>query len=151
MTTQVPKAPVWSEVVLVGAGALTAWWAVGDQSSQVPPGTQLDYYVRLPAYSPAVDIAIGVIGVVIGVALVVRAKGVWRLPYAGAFLLGAVLGICGRVLTAGGIGANIGAGLVFMIGLPLTAVCIAGLLTGSKLRARSAPQVGASSSTTNPA
>ncbi|WP_156051710.1 hypothetical protein [Allokutzneria albata] len=148
MTTQVPKAPVWSEVALVGAGALTAWWLVGDQSSQVPPGTQLDYYMRLPAYSPAVDIAIGVAGVVIGVALLVRAKGLWRLPFTGAFLLGAVLGVFGRVLTAGGIGANIGAGLVFMIGLPLTGLCIAGLLIGSKLAARSTPDVGTSSSPT---
>ncbi|WP_344879126.1 hypothetical protein [Allokutzneria multivorans] len=133
MTTQVPKAPVWSEVALVGAGALITWWAVGDQSAQVPPDTRLDYYYQLPAYHPAVDVALGVAGVIVGVAVFVRAKGLWRLPFAGALLLGAALGLFGRVLTAGGIGANIGAGMVFMIGLPLTALCLIGLLTGSKL------------------
>ncbi|MFB9906950.1 hypothetical protein [Allokutzneria oryzae] len=134
--TRVPQAPVWSELVLMGAGALTAWWALGDLSAKVPPGTRLDYFVEPPFRSPTTDLVLGVIGLAVAVVIVARAKGMWRLPYVGAFVLGGVLGFFCRVLTAGVIGANIGAGLVFMIGLPLVAVVAAGLFWLSRKLAR---------------
>jgi hypothetical protein len=115
------------------ATPVAVWWLVGDLSVAAPAGAGLDYVIRPPAIDPWAERLIGVGGLLVtGLALVllVRASRQRRfdrrwwatlLPAMGA---GIVAGFGARVVTAGTIGANIGAGLTIVLGGALMAVLL---------------------------
>jgi hypothetical protein len=112
---------------LVGATPVALWWLIGDLTSPGFPDSKLDYAFRAPHPPPAVSNASGLLAtvvVVIGAALLGRERFRGRITagwLATPVLLctaGALLAFGGRVMTAGGIGANIGAGLFVLFGLP---------------------------------
>ncbi|MFE2267414.1 hypothetical protein [Streptomyces griseosporeus] len=139
--TQLTHLTVVAAAVLLVLGAPVAVWGLmGQQNAQGLPSSELDY-----AYQPP-DISDGTAAVLGGVALVLAVAGAALLVRAslrGAFdhrwwgvlapltAAGVLAGVGWRVLTAGVIGANIGAGFVVVIGGPL----LAGLLLWALARA----------------
>lgn len=112
---------VAAAVVSLPAAALAAAWLVGDQSS-AGEMTDLDFALRPLDVAEGVQVGAGVAGLaVLGLGAVVVARGAPRAWPVLACLAAAGLLVGGgyRVITAGGIGANIGAGLVVLIGGPL--------------------------------
>lgn len=119
------------------AAALAGAWLVGDLSS---PGavSDLDYALRPLAVPRGVGVAAGVAGVVVlvlAVAVVRRVPGAWPV-LACLATAGLLLGGAYRVVTAGVIGANIGAGLAVLLGGPLLLVL---LLAAAVLAVRRRP------------
>ncbi|SDM48998.1 hypothetical protein [Allokutzneria albata] len=129
------RAPLRSQVRLLISGGFAAWWLVGDLSAATPPGTRLDYLVQpLPivSLSPAIDVLIGSVALALASATLLvtattPARSLWLGQFLGALALGGLVGFFCRLLTAGGIGANIGGGLVLLFGLPLLALAALGL------------------------
>jgi hypothetical protein len=112
---------------LVAATPVALWWLVGDLTSPGFAESELDYAFRAPRLPPAVSNASGLLATVVVVvcaALLARERIRGRITagwLATPVLLctaGAVLAFGGRAMTAGGIGANIGAGLFVLFGLP---------------------------------
>lgn len=119
---------VTGTAALLVAGSVASWWLIGDQSSSVPPRTKLDHLVRPPEIPPAVERIAGVGGCVAVLAGVVSVQWAifrhglarrWNLALAGVLGCAAFLGFAGRTVTAGVIGANIGAGLVMFVLAPI--------------------------------
>jgi hypothetical protein len=117
--------------VAVSACPLTVWWLTGDLST-VPLGESADYAIRPPHIDPAVERGIGVAALTVMVAALVflgyatakRAmRGRWWVVVGPLLLAGLVTGLGWRIVTAGVIGANIGAGLVVLFGCPVVAAC----------------------------
>ena len=110
---------------------IATWWVVGDQSYKL--GAQeryadLDYAFKPLALSAATERAVGVAALVVVVAsvvlLIVHARRGewdhrWVRPLGAAAAAGVIVGCGWRVMTAGVIGANIGAGLAVLLGGPL--------------------------------
>ncbi|GAA1863814.1 MULTISPECIES: hypothetical protein [Pseudonocardia] len=100
---------------------VVAWYLIGD----VSPASDLADGIR--AYDPpALPWPVGVLaaaGLVCCVAAVVRR---WALasPVVLCVLAGLLVGWAGRVMTAASIGANIGGGLMLLIGLPLSGILV---------------------------
>ena len=117
---------VVASVALVTATPVATWWVVGDLSSK--GFDDLDYMVRPPDIPPLVATLAGVVALavvlasatILGVALHRhRIRRVWSATVVPLCVAGVILGAGGRILTAGGIGANIGGGLFMFLGLPL--------------------------------
>jgi hypothetical protein len=115
------------------ATPVAVWWRVGDQSPTVPPGTALDYVIRPPVIDPWVERVIGIAAVlVVGGTVFLLVRGSrrgrfdrrWWAALLPALAAGIVAGLGGRVVTAGTIGANIGGGLVIIVGGPLVALLL---------------------------
>jgi hypothetical protein len=117
--------PAVAGVVLVVATPVATWWLVGDLSTQLPDP---DHLIRPVDIGDTAEHVVGVGAVVLAaasvVALVVAGRrgrvdrGWW--PVLVELLLAGALGGAGwRVLTAGVIGANIGAGFVLGVGAPV--------------------------------
>ncbi|BCL21114.1 hypothetical protein GCM10017668_29570 [Streptomyces tuirus] len=115
---------------LVGGVPVAAWGLMGQQNYAGLPASELDY-----AFQPW-DIGDGVAAVAGGIALVLAVAGgvvLVRRSLRGAMdqrwwgvlgplvALGLMAGVGWRILTAGGIGANIGAGLLIIFGTPIAA------------------------------
>lgn len=115
---------------LVGGVPVAAWGLMGQQNFAGLPASELDY-----AFQPW-DIGDGVAAVAGGLALVLAVTGavvLVRRSLRGAMdrrwwgvlgplvALGLMAGVGWRILTAGGIGANIGAGLLIVFGTPIAA------------------------------
>lgn len=102
------------------AAALTSAWLVGDLSSR-GDAADLDYALRPFAVSQGVHVAAGVAGLAVLVLAVVVVRGVPSVRPVLACLLtaGLLLGGAYRVMTAGVVDANIGAGLAVFLGGPL--------------------------------
>lgn len=132
-------------VILVLAATIATWYLVGDQSTTSPDDA--DYVIRPIRVSRRLERVVGLGGVLL---TVVAATALiwasvrhtfdlrWWLAIGPATAAGALLGLAWRVLTAGVIGANIGAGCMLMFGAPLVALLLAWviavvvyLLTGS--------------------
>ncbi|QFY12251.1 hypothetical protein GBF35_41875 [Nonomuraea phyllanthi] len=125
-------------VWMAAAGCLIAtpvavWWLVGDLSAAVPPGTALDRAIRPPAIDPWAERAAGIAAVLVvagTAALLVRASHRrrfdrrWWAALLPALAAGALAGAGWRVMTAGTLGANIGAGLTIILGGPLVALLL---------------------------
>ena len=124
----------WSASVaalgLVLATPAATWWLVGDQSVQSQ--TDLDYVVRLNV-DPGVERLAGIAGLVLLAASVVtlllasRNRGLdrrWVWVVGPLVVAGVIVGAGLRIVTAGVIGANIGAGFAVVFGAPV----VAGLL-----------------------
>lgn len=115
--------------MLFGSVPMAAWWLIGDQSEG---GRGADYYTLKP-----LDIGFGderVLGVIavvaalVGVALVLRSRRTVRaMPTAWERAVLAVVAaevvsmFIYRVMTAGTIGANIGAGMMLLFVVPIVA------------------------------
>lgn len=116
--------PCAAVVATVAGLAAVAWFAIGDLSSPVTPGTRQDYIVG-PVTTPWWGLVPAALVLAIGLAGLVHAYRARRLggPHVAALLtLGAVavaIAFGGRVITAGGIGANIGGGLMLLFGFPV--------------------------------
>jgi hypothetical protein len=115
---------------LVVAGS--AWWQLGDLS-EVPLSAEPDYAMRPPQIPAGVETAAGVGCLVVTVAVLGslvwasarrRVTGRWWLVAAPTALAGYALGVIARVMTAGVIGANIGAGLAVMFIGPVVVVLL---------------------------
>jgi hypothetical protein len=129
---------------LVIATPVATWWLVGDQSSA---GTGLDYAVRPIELDPAVERMVGigsVLAVVVSALVLARASRRrqldqrWWSVLVPLLLAGLIVGAGWRVLTAGVIGANIGAGLVILFGGPAVAALLLWAVFRSVHLARSA-------------
>lgn len=97
------------------------WWLIGDLSSPGFAPDELDYMFRAPEAFDRHATAAGVVGLVVAAACLVVLGWLYRadprrglMHAAVAVGLGFWIGLAGRTFTAGGIGANIGGGLVFM-------------------------------------
>ena len=121
------------------AGALTAalggvtaaigtWYLVGDLTES-PSHT--DRMLDPPAVPPLVEHAVGIGALVaLGAGRVTMLRAASRRAHRSMNQLillvaaGMLLGLIGRMVTAGGIGANIGGGLAIMFGLPVVAALV---------------------------
>jgi hypothetical protein len=120
-------------IVLILAMPVATAWLVGDLTDAealalAAEGVPLDYGIEPISFGPGADRSIGIMACVAVMAafavlvletLAARLRRAWwtvLLPLAAA---GVVVGFGWRVWTAGGIGANIGAGLVLLLGGPL--------------------------------
>ncbi|MEH0843307.1 hypothetical protein V6U81_13065 [Micromonospora sp. CPCC 205711] len=146
-------------LVLILAAPVASWWLTGDLTNEAArqlaaQGVELDYEFRPLSLGPVGDRTVGVLACISAIGalgLLVRGTATRRLdsgwwpvllPLVGA---GAVVGFAWRVLTAGGIGANIGAGLTIMFGGPVLAVLLvaaaaAAALQMHRIRLRRHPQ-----------
>ena len=129
-------------VLLVLTAPVAVWWVVGDMSIE---GSDLDYSVRPPDWDPAVQNAVGITATVVFVvvaALLVHAgvtrrlDPLWWLALVPAVTAGAVAAVIERMLTAGTYGANIGAGLAVLAGVPVVVVLLTISLVVTVLMAR---------------
>ncbi|WP_433433394.1 hypothetical protein [Nonomuraea sp. CA-141351] len=125
-------------LVVAAAGCVLAapvvvWWLLGDLSAAAPPGTELDHAVRPPAIDPWAERAAGIAAALVAagtLALLVRASRRrrfdrrWWAALLPALAAGAIAGAGWRVVTAGTLGANIGAGLTILLGGPLVALLL---------------------------
>ncbi|MBW1600428.1 hypothetical protein [Streptomyces sp. JJ38] len=121
-------------VALVVALPVAVWWLVGQRDYEGLPESELDYAVRPWDIDPTVEFAVGLNALLIAVgaaALLVAWSRTRRLPLywwsaVGPLLAAGVVAALGhRVLTAGTVGANIGAGLVAVLGTTLVLVLLA--------------------------
>lgn len=127
---------VAAAVASLPGAALASAWLVGDQSYRGT--TDLDHALRPLAVPQGVEVAAGVAGLAV---LALSAVVVRRAPRAWPVLAcltaaGLLLGAGYRIVTAGVIGANIGAGLTFLLGGPLL---LALLLAAAVLAVRRRP------------
>ncbi|WP_133411974.1 hypothetical protein [Vallicoccus soli] len=118
-------ADVLAVAALAAAVPVLTWYAVGDLSVQ---GTDLDHAYRapeLPAWADAGLVAAALLAAGLAAARLLRPAGLLRRDrrWWGVLLPAAATGLLAgwgvRVATAGVIGANIGAGLVLLVGVPL--------------------------------
>jgi hypothetical protein len=117
-------------VVLTLATPVATWWVAGDQSVDIPDP---DYAFRAPDISTGVEHAIGVTAVVLwivsAVLVCLEARGGrfparWWSIVIPLVLAGFICGYGYRVMTAGVIGANIGAGLAIFFGGPAVVMLV---------------------------
>ncbi len=127
MTSPVPRCVLALLVATLGA-ALLGWWWVGELSYTGDAGAQgLDYFLRAPELSltalrllaAAGAVLLLTAGAVLATTVPASARLRWGMLLAGAVVLGLALAYGGRAMTAGVIGANIGAGIVLLLGAPL--------------------------------
>ncbi|NJP34519.1 hypothetical protein [Micromonospora thermarum] len=125
-------------LLLVLATPVAVWWLVGDVTSGdarrlAAEGVALDHTVRPVSLGATGDRIVGVLAcVAAAVALGVLVRGTvvrrldarWWAVLAPLVVAGALVGYAARVLTAGVIGANIGAGLIVLVGGPVLAVLL---------------------------
>ncbi|GIF41649.1 hypothetical protein [Actinoplanes xinjiangensis] len=123
---------------LTVATPVAAVWLIPDQTNEAArklaaDGVELDYGIEPVSFGPVADTVIGVVAcAVVVICLALLASGTARRTIASAWwgvalsilAVGFFGGFCWRVWTAGGIGANIGAGFMvlmspFCIGLGL--------------------------------
>lgn len=140
-----------ASLVLVLATPVAVWWLVGDLTDGrarrlAAEGVALDYAVRPVSLGPAGDRIVGVlacVAAVLALGVLVRATAVRRLDagwwtvLAPLVAAGALVGFAGRVVTAGGVGANIGAGLMVLAGGPaLVVLLVVAAVAGWRRRTR---------------
>jgi len=122
--------PAVAMVALIVAVPVATWWAVGDLSTDLPDP---DYQIRPVAIGDTTEQVAGVSAAVLAVAAVValihagragRFDRRWWPVLVELMVAGTLCGAGWRVLTAGVIGANIGAGLVLWVGAPIVAALV---------------------------
>jgi hypothetical protein len=117
-----------SAAVLVAAVPVAVWGLLGQDDYQGLPPSELDHAVK-PLDIPAhLDLPIGLAGLVLaaaGAAVLVRGslRGAfdrrWWQVLAPLIATGGISAWCWRVMTAGVIGANIGAGIALALATPV--------------------------------
>jgi hypothetical protein len=138
--------PAVAGVVLVVAMPVASWWLVGDLSTET---ADPDYFLRPVDLGDTAQHVVGVGAVVLvaasAVALVVarwrgRLDRRWWSVLVELVLAGGLCGAGWRVLTAGVIGANIGAGFVMVVVAPIVAALVSlAVLEWLSLRAQRRP------------
>lgn len=117
--------------LVIGVPVVT-WWLVGDLST-ASVAVDPDYAVRPLPVSPVTERSVGIASLAIAVGAVAvltwatRRRALDRRWWTVLVLLvaaGGVVGLGWRILTAGVIGANIGAGLFIVVGGPLVAALV---------------------------
>ncbi|WP_143676326.1 hypothetical protein [Streptomyces sp. TLI_146] len=131
--TRAPLGTLAAAVVLVAAVPVATWWLTGQQNAQGFAPSELDYAVRPLALGPGLETALGAVALALaGVSAGALLRASWQerfdprwwqvvLPLLAA---GMLLGVGWRILTAGVIGANIGAGFVVLLGDPAVAALV---------------------------
>lgn len=127
----------WSTPLAAVAASLTVpvatWWLIGDQTAEVPPGTQLDYLVRPMEIAPAVETGVGggcAAAAVVAFGHLLRATRHkrldrrWWATLGPVLVAGVIVGASWRAITLGTVGANIGAGLAIVFGGGLTTLLL---------------------------
>ena len=123
-----------SAFLLPVAALPAAWWLIGDQSSDMPPGAKLDYYLGPWRFPAALETTAGVLGLliaVVAVAVLLHAgrSGTWdprwQTVVSTLTVVTVLLAVGLRILTAGGIGANIGAGMALLGLFPIAGLLLA--------------------------
>lgn len=113
-------------LALVLATPVATWFLVGDLSAT--QFEDLDYLWRAPALPGAVELVLGVLAVMIALASATvlgfalrrgQVRRQWAATVVPLCVAGALLGYAGRVVSAGGIGANIGGALTIFLAGPL--------------------------------
>ncbi|QPP08326.1 hypothetical protein G4Z16_20165 [Streptomyces bathyalis] len=114
--------------VLVAAVPVATWGLMGQDDAQGLPPSQLDHAYEPLAIPAGVQTALGIGALLLAAAALVLLVRAWR---RGTFdrrwwqvlgplmVAGLIVGAGWRVLTAGVVGANIGAGLVVLFGAPV--------------------------------
>ena len=137
--------------IVARATPFASWWLIGDLSEREtcpPPRLPcLDYVAHAPDVPGWIVATAGAVALFAALlALGLLARGVVRAQtdrrYAAVVgplvFAGVLVAFCGRVLTAGVHGANIGAGLVVIFGVPMFVVAI-GVAVGSAVWIRRNP------------
>ncbi|GAA4591852.1 hypothetical protein BJY16_000419 [Actinoplanes octamycinicus] len=141
-------------IALVFAVPVATWWLVGDLTDPelLAEHIELDYAYRAVSLGAAADRVLGMLACLIVAGTVPflawasitrRLRAGWWLVLLPLIVAGHLSGLAARVATAGVIGANIGAGLVLLLGLPvlLVLVSIAGVIAFYLLRSEPQPAV----------
>lgn len=114
-------------VVLVLAVPFAVAWVIGETTITDVDLRYVDYVIRPPDIPAAVELVVGALSAVLVATASAALAWSWHQdPPDPGFLsvllplviLGVVLGLAYRILTAAVIGANIGAGLLFLFGGP---------------------------------
>jgi hypothetical protein len=131
MTTPRPFAVAPAAIGLALATPVATWWLVGQQDADVPAGTELDYAYRPLDIDPEVERVVGIGSTLLAVVSAVVLLGFrrrfdrrWWSVLIPVLAAGVLIGSGWRVLTAGVIGANIGAGMMLLFGVPLIAALL---------------------------
>ncbi len=112
-------------LVLLATLPVATWWLVGDLS--YTGSEDLDYFLRPPAVPAAVERAFGLgallaaVGVIAAMIVATTLRRVHPLRWLSVLpvvLAGIIVGLVGRVVTAGGIGFNFGAAFGVLLGVP---------------------------------
>ena len=133
----------------VGPSPVVTWWLVGDLSEDV---TSPDYLVAPPDLAGSTETMIGVIASILVAfgftSLIVlnrrgRIAGRELQALLPLLAIGLYVGFSARVVTAGVVGANIGAGLLIMLGLffiPAMLLLARRLMVRARTERRSQPR-----------
>ena len=119
---------------LVAATPVAAWWVVGDRSSR--GFDDLDYMFRpldLPLWVEMLAGAVAVAVVMFSLFALAEARldGTQLRTLVLLTVAGVIIGAGWRCVTAGVIGANIGGGMVLLLGLPLATGLIGAAVLGA--------------------
>lgn len=133
-------------MLLVLAAPVATWWLVGPNPGDglgSDPTLRPDDYDYL-FHPPAIDATMERVGgwaavavAALGVALLVvearhgRIDRRWWPPIVAMTLVGAIIGLSGRVMTAAVVGANIGDGFMLLFGPPVVLVLVIGSIVWS--------------------
>ncbi|MFD9567050.1 hypothetical protein [Streptomyces sp. NPDC059994] len=130
--------------VLIAAVPVAAWWLMGQQNVDGVAPAELDYAFRPLAIGPAQETALGAAALLLALCSAVflldasrrgRFDARWWQVVLPLLAAGLLLGVGWRILTAGVIGANIGAGLaLFLAGPTVTALVAGAVVRGLLLR-----------------
>ncbi|MEV6551488.1 hypothetical protein AB0M57_22630 [Streptomyces sp. NPDC051597] len=122
---------------LVAAVPVVAWWLTGQQDVDGIPPAELDYAVRPLSLGPGLERALGVISLLVALGSLAfllhasrreRFDPRWWQVVLPLLIGGLLLGVGWRIVTAGVIGANIGASLTIFLAGPVIAALVAGAL-----------------------
>ncbi|MEV6010946.1 hypothetical protein AB0M29_29525 [Streptomyces sp. NPDC051976] len=117
-----------SAAVLVVAAPMAVWGLMGQDDYQGLPPSELDYAVRPPGVPAHLALPIGLVGLALAAAAgTVLVRGAlrgafdprWWQVLAPLVATGVISAWCWRVMTAGVVGANIGAGIAVALGTPV--------------------------------
>ncbi|MFC4066516.1 hypothetical protein [Actinoplanes subglobosus] len=145
---------LFAGVVLTLSVPVAIAWLVGDLTDPVSlelaaQGVELDYGIDPVSFGPAADRVIGAgacVAVVVAFAVLLwasfagRMRAAWWTVLVALAAAGVILGYGWRVWTAGGIGANIGAGIVTFFGGPLVIGMMVAALVSAVTLVRAARQ-----------
>lgn len=118
-------------VALVLATPVATWFLVGDLSAT--QFEDLDYMWRAPVLPAPAELVLGVLAALVAVVSATvlavalhrgEVRRQWSATVVPLCVAGALLGYGGRVVTAGGIGANIGGALMIFLAGPLVVALV---------------------------
>ncbi|GAA2776663.1 hypothetical protein [Saccharopolyspora taberi] len=119
------------------AAPVSAWYAIGPLTAIAPPPEGADYVVQPPPIPAWAEHTAGILALALlaGSAVLLYRRTTARLPAWLAFGLfvvgGLIIGGTARLVTAPAVGANIGAGIAIIFGLPTAGVMlVAGVVLG---------------------